>query len=66
MRGEGGLGGALLAAAGIVVRGQRLPSRQKTATSSPTVAGAEGEDVPAAHTCCALRFLLIGKKASEL
>lgn len=43
------LGGALLEAAGIMVPGQRLPCRQKTATSSPTVDDAEG-DVLAART----------------
>lgn len=57
-----GGGGALLAAAGIMGRGQRLPLRQKTASSSPTEAAAEGDDVPAVHTGCALRFMLAGKR----
>lgn len=48
------LGWALLAAAGIMVPGQHLPSKQKTATSSPTVDDAEGDvllqESPAART----------------
>lgn len=47
-------GGALLAAGGIMVSGQRLPSRQKTATSSPTVDDAEGDDALAVHSCTAI------------
>lgn len=55
-------GGALLAAAGIMVPGQRLPSRQKTATSSPTVADAEGDDVLAARAPVRLHFFQQGRR----
>lgn len=57
-----GEGGALLAAAGIMVPGQRLPSRQKTATSSPTVADAEGDDVLAARAPVRLYFFQQGRR----
>lgn len=45
-----------------MVPGQRLPSRQKTATSSPTVADAEGDDVLAARAPVRLYFFQQGRR----